>query len=74
LTTLFYFRILDSISSKLSPFVSGTLRITNTRETTAMTPNRKNIFSGPRNSCGEKRKYKLLAEPACNVSSHICAK
>lgn len=54
-TVFNYFRIFDSISSRLSPLVSGTTRITNTRESTAMTPNRKNILAGPRSSCGTKR-------------------
>jgi hypothetical protein len=72
--TRFYFRILDSISSRLSPLVSGTTRITNTRESTAMTPNRKNILAGPRNSCGTQRSIHCRQIHNSIVCFHICAK
>jgi hypothetical protein len=56
-TMPFHFRSLDSISSKLRPFVSGTLRITNTRANNDIAPNRKKTFAGPRNSCSKNEKH-----------------
>jgi len=46
----FYFKILDSISSKLKPLVSGTMTTTNKRDNKAIAPKRRKRFSAPSNS------------------------
>lgn len=46
----FYFKILDSISSKLKPLVSGTMTTTNKRDTKAIAPKRRKRFSAPSSS------------------------
>lgn len=47
----FHFKILDSISSKLKPFVSGTVRTMNKTAKNAIAAKRRKMFSAPRNSC-----------------------
>lgn len=46
-----YFKILDSISSKLKPLVSGTVVMANRSDNKAMAPKRRKMFSAPSNSC-----------------------
>lgn len=47
----FHFKILDSISSKLKPFVSGTVRTMNKTAKNAIAAKRRKMFSAPSNSC-----------------------
>lgn len=55
-----HFKILDSISSKLKPLVSGTENITNRSATKEMAPKRRKRFSAPRSSCRtSEHRYKL---------------
>lgn len=46
-----HFKILDSMSSKLKPFVSGTDVTMNTSDTKAMAAKRRKRLSAPRYSC-----------------------
>jgi len=46
---------LDSISSKLKPFVSGTEKITNRSDRIAIAPKRRKRFSAPRSSCSRNQ-------------------
>lgn len=56
-----HLRILDSISSKLKPLVSGTRRTTNKSDSKAITPKRRKTFSAPSNSY--ETKYSVFNHP-----------
>ena len=58
-----HFKILDSISSKLKPFVSGTEKIMNKSDRIAIAPKRRKRFSAPRNSCSRSQ-HSLLTPRA----------
>lgn len=59
----FHFEILDSISSKLKPLVSGTTSNTNKSDNKAIAPKRRKRFSAPRNSCNISRTpYSITGE------------
>ena len=58
-----HFKILDSISSKLMPFVSGTEKIMNKSDRVAIAPKRRKRFSAPRNSCSRSQ-HRLLTPRA----------
>lgn len=60
-----YFKILDSISSKLKPLVSGTVVMVNRRDNRAMAPKRRKTFSAPRNSCRIKGMLMMQIDTGC---------
>ena len=51
-----FYRSLASISSRVSPFVSGTIKKMKTRDTTAIPPKMKNTIPAPSNVCHHKSK------------------
>lgn len=67
----FHFKILDSISSKLSPLVSGTTSSTNKSDNKAIAPKRRKRFSAPKNSCNISQSLHIQSQGMRTVNNEI---